>query len=186
MRAAKLLLAMCAVAMGQDDVYEIGPRVKSPTIISKVDPSYSPEGLKALIQGTCVIEIVVNEQGRTSEISVVSPLGFGLDEAAQSAIERWRFNPGTMDGKPVKVRAIIEVNFRLSGQSYDHKAEERRSDYNVAASHLTGSDPKLRQRGIETIQKLSKQQYPPAMFSEAKLIENGLIPPADPARVLAL
>jgi protein TonB len=28
-------------------------------------------------------------------------------------VEKWKFKPGTKDGKPVTVAATVEVNFRL-------------------------------------------------------------------------
>ena len=37
----------------------------------------------------------------------------GLDEKAIEAVEKWKFKPGMKGGKPVNVRATIEVNFRL-------------------------------------------------------------------------
>jgi outer membrane biosynthesis protein TonB len=37
----------------------------------------------------------------------------GLDEKAIEAVGHWRFRPGTNNGVPVRVRARIEVNFRL-------------------------------------------------------------------------
>ena len=40
-------------------------------------------------------------------------LGMGLDEKALEALKQWKFKPGSKDGKPVKVQASIEMNFRL-------------------------------------------------------------------------
>ena len=37
----------------------------------------------------------------------------GLDEQAAEAVSRWRFEPATLDGKPVGVDLNIEVTFRL-------------------------------------------------------------------------
>jgi outer membrane biosynthesis protein TonB len=44
---------------------------------------------------------------------VTRSLDAGLDKKAAEAIEKWTFQPGQKDGKPVAVAATIEVNFRL-------------------------------------------------------------------------
>ena len=36
---------------------------------------------------------------------------FGLDEEALTAARRWRFRPGTLNGKPVPVMVSIELLF---------------------------------------------------------------------------
>jgi protein TonB len=46
-------------------------------------------------------------------IRVIGPLALGLDEKAVEAVSRWRFRPGTRDGNPVTMRALVEVNFHL-------------------------------------------------------------------------
>jgi periplasmic protein TonB len=60
-----------------------------------------------------VIEVVVDASGKPRDLKVIRSLGLGLDEKAMEAVERWKFRPGYKDGKPVPVRASIEVNFRL-------------------------------------------------------------------------
>jgi TonB family protein len=178
------LVATCLAA--QDGPLRVGPGITSPRITHKVDPEYSPEARDARIQGTVVIYIVVNEHGRVSDITVVSPMGFGLDERAVAAVEQWRFQPGMKDGKPVKIEAEIEVNFRFPEVWFDSRAEQRRTDYNIAVRELAHGTVKSKATALATIQKLSRQKFPPAMFSEARLIEDGLISPAEPARVLDL
>jgi protein TonB len=39
--------------------------------------------------------------------------GMGLDEKAMAAVKQWRFQPATLDGRPVAVRISVEVSFRL-------------------------------------------------------------------------
>ncbi len=46
-------------------------------------------------------------------MKVVAPLDPGLDVQAIRAVEQWRFEPGKIEGKPVRVAANVEVNFRL-------------------------------------------------------------------------
>jgi periplasmic protein TonB len=93
--------------------YRIGGGVSAPTVLSKVEPEYSEEARKAKWQGTVVLSLVVDDQGRPQALKVVRSLGLGLDQKAIEAVEKWRFKPGMKDGKPVPVMATIEVNFRL-------------------------------------------------------------------------
>jgi TonB family protein len=59
------------------------------------------------------LSIVVNTNGKATDIKVTKSLGMGLDEKAVEAIQKWVFKPGTNKGVPVNVRALVEVNFRL-------------------------------------------------------------------------
>ena len=94
-------------------VYRIGGGVSAPSVLSKVEPEYSEEARKAKWQGTVVLQLVVDDQGRPQNLKVLRSLGLGLDQKAIEAVEKWRFKPGMKDGKAVPVMATIEVNFRL-------------------------------------------------------------------------
>jgi len=129
---------------------------------------------------------VVNEAGRIVNPSVLSPLGFGLEEKAQEAIEKWRFEPGRKDGKPVSIRATIEVNFRLQGRFYDGTAEDRRKRFNLALASIRGQDTGRRNKAMETLQELAKKNFPPAMYVLGKLLEAGDLIARDPERAALL
>ena len=78
------------------------------------DPRFSDEARKAKYQGTVLLRIIVQPDGRATNISVVKGLGMGLDENAMSAVRGWRFKPAVgPGGKPVPVEVMIEVTFRL-------------------------------------------------------------------------
>ena len=96
-----------------DSVFRIGGDVSAPRLTYKVEPEYSEEDRKAKHQGTVVLAIQVWEDGRAHNIRVIQSLGLGLDEKAIQAVQKWKFVPGKKDGIPVKVRANVEVNFRL-------------------------------------------------------------------------
>ncbi len=93
--------------------YRIGGGVSAPSVLYKVEPEYSEEARKAKWQGTVVLSLVVDENGKAQNLKVVRSLGLGLDQKAIEAVEKWRFKPGMKDGKSVPVIATIEVNFRL-------------------------------------------------------------------------
>lgn len=93
--------------------YRIGGGVSAPAVLAKVEPEYSEEARKAKFQGTVMLYIEVDENGKPKNLRVVRPLGLGLDEKAIEAVSKWKFRPGFKDGKPVTVAATVEVNFRL-------------------------------------------------------------------------
>ncbi|HEV3073332.1 MAG TPA: energy transducer TonB [Thermoanaerobaculia bacterium] len=102
---------------GETDLpVEAGGGVVSPVLIesSGVTPVYPEEALRAGLEGLVVLEAIVDERGRVGhDIKVVRRLGHGFDEAAVAAVRQWRFRPATRDGKPIKVRRIFPIVFRL-------------------------------------------------------------------------
>jgi TonB family protein len=41
-----------------------------------------------------------------------------LDENARSALEKWRFRPGTRNGVPIDVEIVVHVPFRVPRSSF--------------------------------------------------------------------
>jgi TonB family protein len=85
----------------------------SPVLLSKVEPEYSAEARAAKYEGTVLLRSEIGADGIVRDIKVVGPLGLGLDEKAVEAVAKWKFKPGTIDGRPVAVIASIEVAFKL-------------------------------------------------------------------------
>ena len=84
-----------------------------PRMISKLEAQYSEEARKLKVSGSVSISLEVDEKGIPTNLKVVGPLGLGLDERALATVSTWRFEPGTLSGKPVVTPAVVEVNFRL-------------------------------------------------------------------------
>lgn len=91
----------------------IGNGVSSPRVIQDPKPRYTAAALRAGIQGTVVMSGVVLPDGTVSDIVVRRSLDqkYGLDYEAITTATRWRFEPGTLNGKPVPVRILIELSF---------------------------------------------------------------------------
>jgi TonB family protein len=85
---------------------------KAPTLTSAPEPECSQESRKKKINGTVVLTVVVGTDGRAHDISVVTPMGYGLDEEAVKAVKQWRFKPGKGSGKAAPVQLRVEVAFR--------------------------------------------------------------------------
>jgi len=165
---------------------QAAPVVSAARVIRAVEPEYSKKAREASVQGTVLLQIVVNEKGKAVDIAVLSPVGFGLDENAIDAVKKWEFEPGKKSGEPVPTWANIEVNFRLDHTPFNEKAERHRTDFNRALPALNGQDAEARLRAISTIAELSRKKYPPAMYANAVLLEDGLLLPKDPEKALSL
>jgi TonB family protein len=170
----------------EEEAVRGGPGITPPKAIHRVEPEYSEEARNARVQGMVVLQTVIDKAGRPTRITVLSPVGFGLDEKARAAVEKWRFDPTTKDGKPVYVWVTMEVNFRFRGRDFDEKAEKRRTAYNVAVAELGGQDLKRREAAAEKIQDLARREYAPAVYSLGKMHRSGQYVAKDPGAALAL
>jgi TonB family protein len=56
----------------------------------------------------------VGTRGEVEKARVIQSLGLGLDEKAVEAVKQWRFKPGEVNGKPVRVEQSAEVSFVLN------------------------------------------------------------------------
>jgi len=112
---AALVVPLAAYQSAQGgEVHHIGePGLSAPRVLSKVDPEYTQEARAAKIQGVVILSVEIDEYGHAQNITVTRSLDPGLDANAAAAVEVWTFQPGEKDGKPVRVAATIEVNFRL-------------------------------------------------------------------------
>ncbi len=94
-------------------VFKVGGGISAPQALSAPDPEYTEEARNAKTQGTCILWLIVDDQGHPRDIRVVRGLGFGLDTKAVEAVKQWRFQPALKDGRPVNVQISVEVGFRL-------------------------------------------------------------------------
>jgi TonB family protein len=91
------------------------PGVTLPKVVTEVKPQYTPEAMKARIQGRLEVTAVVHTDGTPRDIKISKSLDarHGLDKQAVAALTQWRFEPGLKDGKPVPVSITVEMRFRL-------------------------------------------------------------------------
>jgi protein TonB len=63
---------------------------------------------------TVVVQLQVNDDGSLKSARVISPpSGYGFDEAAMKVLERVRFRPGKIGGRPVKMVLRLPITFVL-------------------------------------------------------------------------
>ena len=96
-------------------VYRPGNGVTLPTVLFEKRPMYTSDAMRAKVQGTVLLECVVNPDGSVGDVQVIRSLDptFGLDQEAIKAARLWKFRPGTRMGQPVPVLVTIELTFTL-------------------------------------------------------------------------
>ena len=95
------------------EAFRPGNGVSAPRAIYDPEPEYSEEARRIRYQGVVVLSLIVDPSGRARNIHIVRALGLGLDQKAIEAVQKWKFEPGMKDGRPVAVAVTVEVNFRL-------------------------------------------------------------------------
>lgn len=96
----------------EKQVYRVGGDVKPPQLLFAPAPVYPPLARTSRIQGTVLIEAVIDETGHVVEARAVSGPGLLL-HAALMAVAQWRYQPTYLDGQPVSIRMRVTVKFHL-------------------------------------------------------------------------
>lgn len=86
---------------------------EEPKLLHVEEPEYSDEARKARYQGSVLLAIDVDVNGRVTNVRVLTSLGLGLDEKAKEAVLKWRFRPAMAGGRPVTAPAQVKVTFHL-------------------------------------------------------------------------
>jgi TonB family protein len=93
------------------DPLQVTRDVQPPEKLSGAPPSYSAEAREAGLGGTVVLQAIIDEGGNVTDVQVLKELPMGLSEEAVKAVETWKFKPATKDGRAVRVRHVLTVNF---------------------------------------------------------------------------
>lgn len=86
--------------------------IAAPVATSKVDPAYPADALRDNVEGTVTLYAVIHADGTVSGIRVLNSVDPRLDDAAMLALSRWQFRPGTKNGDPVELEALVQIPFR--------------------------------------------------------------------------
>ena len=90
------------------------PGVTWPKCAYCPDPQYSDEAREAKLQGAVTLLVLVDVDGRASQIRVVKGIGLGLDDRAVQAIRGWKFVPALdASRRAVPAWVTVEAVFRL-------------------------------------------------------------------------
>lgn len=113
-----------AVAVDDNKVYDFVSIEKQPEFPGGISKfygylskaiKYPPMAQENNVQGKVFLSFVVEKDGKLTDITVTRGLGSGTDEEAIRVLKASpRWNPGIQNGKPVRVKYNINVNFTLN------------------------------------------------------------------------
>lgn len=93
-------------------ILRVGGEVKPPKLLLHPEPLYPQLAKATRVEGTVIIDAMIDEKGNVVEAHVVSGPGL-LIQAALQAITSWKYEPTYLDGEPISVRMHVDVNFFL-------------------------------------------------------------------------
>jgi TonB family protein len=97
----------------KEPVYKVEGDISHPKKISAPPPPYPEDCRTERVMGLVVLDTVIDAAGKVVDVSVEESPDNRLSEAAMEAIRSWVFEPATLEGRPVAVRYVLTVNFRL-------------------------------------------------------------------------
>jgi protein TonB len=88
----------------------------APRAVVAMAPVYPYRARQRDIEGTVEVRFLVGRDGTVSEVIIVSADPPGIfEDAVREAVQRWRFEPGKLAGKPVAAWVVQPLRFDLSG-----------------------------------------------------------------------
>jgi len=88
----------------EGDLVDLDDSVRPPRLIAGERAPYPKEARRLRLQGTVLVEVIVDEKGVPHDARVLQSAGAALDEAVIEAAYKSRYDPATKRGVRVKVR----------------------------------------------------------------------------------
>jgi TonB family protein len=91
----------------------VGGNVAAANLISQIKPPYPPDAKNARIQGTVRLGVLISPEGHVIDIVLISghPL---LVTTSTDAVKQWVYRPTLLNGNPVEVVTVVDVNYTLA------------------------------------------------------------------------
>lgn len=91
-----------------------GPRLATPTDLLR--PPYPQSKLESQQEASLRLKLTIDERGRVVAVEPVGPADPAfLNAARKHLIARWKYQPATVDGRPLASTTVITLRFELEG-----------------------------------------------------------------------
>jgi TonB family protein len=90
----------------------VGGQVQPARLIKSVPPVYPSLAKTNRLNGDVLLDALVDEAGKVTDVSVVSGPTL-LRGAAMEAVRSWKYEPAQLDGRPVSMHLTVTVKFHI-------------------------------------------------------------------------
>ena len=97
-----------------EKVIRVGGKVAQANVIKKVQPIYPVSAKQAHIQGQVQLDVKISKEGEPYDIHVISAPSDDLAQSAIEAVQQWRYRPTLLNGEPVAIDTVVNVNYTLT------------------------------------------------------------------------
>ena len=92
----------------------VSGNVQAAKLVQKVNPTYPPEAKQARIQGTVRMSAVIGKEGDVLGLTLLMSPSAELARSAMEAVNQWKWSPTLLNGQPVEIQTVIDVNYTLT------------------------------------------------------------------------
>ena len=96
----------------EEEILEYFMVEEKPVLIKRVAPVYPPVALKAGIEGTVHLKVLLGKDGKVEQAAAVKGKKV-FYKPALLAINQYRFKPARQNDRPVKVYLVIPIRFQI-------------------------------------------------------------------------
>ncbi len=111
-------VVVVTVAVGVNVAAEL-QEYSAPEVILKTQkpPEYPPAARAARISGVVMVEIQIDTEGKVGEVDILECTHpkVGFEDAAATAVKKWRFEPAQLDDEPLKSTLKFRLTFNYAG-----------------------------------------------------------------------
>jgi protein TonB len=90
-----------------------GGNVAAARIVNKVQPTYPEKARSERVQGTVHLHAIIGKDGSITHLRVLTG-ACSLAQSALDAVQKWRYSPTLLQGRPVEVDTTIDVIYTLN------------------------------------------------------------------------
>lgn len=110
---SEYLLTVSYASANTPQRIRVGGNVQDAQVINKVKPPYPPQAKAARIQGVVKLNVLIGRDGTVENVELVSGPP-ELVQVAMDAVRQWTYKPTLLNGNPVEVATVVDINFTLA------------------------------------------------------------------------